>query len=105
MDCSVNTSNLCRRCRRLTTERQDIEAGESCEECKRDPELDHITKQAALSLSKLAATLTSGISSDQRAAIGIIGVSFSWVMQPLQVLAIRRWVPELISTRCPWVGL
>lgn len=74
-DTSTNTSNLCRKCRKLTSERQEPEGSESCEECRKDPELAHVTQKAALGLSQLATTLSSGISSDQRAAIGIIGVS------------------------------
>jgi len=63
------------RCRRLTSDREELDRNESCEECKRDPELAHVAQKAALALSQLATTLTSGISSDQRAAINIIGVS------------------------------
>lgn len=74
-DTSTNASNLCRKCRKLTSEHPKPEDSESCEECKRDPELAHVTQKAALGLSQLATTLSSGISSDQRAAIGIIGVS------------------------------
>lgn len=79
---SHDTSNLCRRCRRLTIQsRESTTIGEpdSCEDCKRNPELAWITQETALWLTHLADTLTSGISSEQR---GIIRVSYSDFMQP-----------------------
>jgi hypothetical protein len=75
LDGRANPTILCQRCRRLTSDREELDRNESCEECKRDPELAHVAQKAALALSQLATTLTSGISSDQRAAINIIGVS------------------------------
>jgi len=99
LDGSANTSPLCRRCRRPTSERQDFGVDKSCEECKNDPELAHVAQKAALALSQLAATLSSGVCSDQRAAIGIIGVSDRGFIQPSQILAIR----QTPSPRCTWV--
>jgi hypothetical protein len=55
---------------------------ESCEDCKRNPELQWVTQETCLMLTHLAETLSSGISSEER---GIIRVSQSDFMQPLRV--------------------
>lgn len=67
----ANNPPLCRRCRQSTGERPELGGSKSCEDCKNDPELAHVAQNAALGLSQLAATLSSGVSSQQRAAIGI----------------------------------
>ena len=65
------TTDLCRRCRRMLSN-PDADLLETCEDCKRNPELAYVTKAAAAGLTQLAETLGSGISSEQR---GVIRVS------------------------------
>ncbi|KAE8451281.1 hypothetical protein EG329_004446 [Mollisiaceae sp. DMI_Dod_QoI] len=54
---SGNTSSLCSRCRRLTTQQQDPEAVESCEDCRRNPEVALTLRTAANLLSQVEAKL------------------------------------------------
>jgi hypothetical protein len=79
-----DTAILCRRCRRLTTQHQDLELYESCEECRRNPELALVTQKAAAALTQLADTINSGLPSDQR---GVIRVSSSGLCSPFLSLA------------------
>jgi hypothetical protein len=76
---SQDTSSLCPRCRRLTTQQHDLDLLESSEDSDRNPELALVTQAAAAELTKALNTLSSGISSERR---GIIRVSKSWIMQP-----------------------
>lgn len=69
---SHDLSNLCRRCKRLTIqERESTTVGspDSCEDCKRSPELAWVTFESANMLTQLAETLSSGISSDERGIV------------------------------------
>lgn len=71
----TDTSNLCRRCRRLTIQSREsntVGDPDSCEDCKRNPELQWVTQECSTWLTHLADTLSSGMSSEQR---GIIRVS------------------------------
>ncbi|TVY17267.1 hypothetical protein LARI1_G004989 [Lachnellula arida] len=60
-------ADLARRSRRLLNPDSDLL--ETCEDCKRNPELAYITKATAAGLTQLVETLSSGIASDQRDAI------------------------------------
>jgi hypothetical protein len=70
---SQDIPNLCHGCRRPTTQDREVELGnpDSCEKCKRNPELAWITQAAAAGLTQLAETLRSGIPSDQRGTIRV----------------------------------
>ncbi|KAF4624252.1 hypothetical protein G7Y89_g13921 [Cudoniella acicularis] len=67
-----NSNSLCRRCKQILTQHQDIDLLESCENCERDPELASLTQVAASVLTELAATLSPGISSEQRRLVSIL---------------------------------
>lgn len=73
-----DTTLLCRRCRRLTTQVRDLEL-EACEECESNPELALVIQKSAAALTQLANTLVSGISSVRR---GVIRVSLSGSCSP-----------------------
>lgn len=63
---SHDLSNLCRRCRQIVVQQQDVDQLSPCANCKNDPELASLTQATAQVLTELAGTLSSGISSDQR---------------------------------------
>ncbi|KAH6682089.1 hypothetical protein B0J14DRAFT_463223, partial [Halenospora varia] len=63
---SRDLNNLCRRCRQIVVQQQDVDQLSSCANCKNDPELATLTQATAQVLTELAGTLSSGISSDQR---------------------------------------
>ncbi|TAQ85893.1 hypothetical protein B7494_g5786 [Chlorociboria aeruginascens] len=66
-----DTSNLCRRCRKLAIHDSSEELGRPaiCEDCQHDPELDWVTQAAAQGLTQLADTLRLGIASGKRGII------------------------------------
>lgn len=99
---NANTPPLCRRCRRSI--RPNFGVDKSCEDCKNDPELAHVVQNAALGLSQLAATLSSGVSSQQRIAIGIVvhEVSACGFMQSFCHPSIRQTAsPTVCLASCP----
>src|SRR4051812_48802199 len=71
---SQDTSTLCIRCRKLATQDEEIDmcgAPDTCESCRRNPELAWVTEAAASALTRLAETLRSGRSSEQRGSIRV----------------------------------
>jgi hypothetical protein len=78
---SQDTSNLCVRCRRLTTQSEELDlhgALDSCENCRRNPELAWVTQGIAAGLNanaaklnQLAETLRSGMLPEQRSIIRV----------------------------------
>src|SRR3954451_5325850 len=71
---SQDTSTLCSRCRKLASQDEELDmygAPDTCESCRRNPELAWVTEAAAGALTRLADTLRSGISSEQRNVIRV----------------------------------
>ncbi|CZR54393.1 uncharacterized protein PAC_04277 [Phialocephala subalpina] len=90
---SRDTASLCPRCRRLTTQRQDSEAVDSCEDCLRDPELVLLVKTGCELLSNAFDKLAR-----QEARLGHSSVGLSLSSKASS----QR---ELISPDCPPIEL
>ncbi|KAG0646872.1 Pre-mRNA-splicing factor cwc22 [Hyphodiscus hymeniophilus] len=96
---SHDPPNLCQRCRRLTIQNREsdiIGDPDSCDDCKRNPELAWVSREMCIWLTHLTDTLSSGVSSEERGIVrGADHLRSTTSAPPIEIFGLKQtlnWV-------------